>query len=268
MTDEPEDVDRVVDVEDVMAIEPLGSKGDEVGRDPSLDDELGRFDHGDHPVVGTCELCGREIHEGIVGHVCEDGFRHHRDGEQIAPVDEPKLVCDGGEPIEDATSQSDVPDYQTALEEGVVIEVGEGTPEQLEKAFEGFPGHSRRTWAHIDLVLPTAELERLMLELEETEHESVVSLIRVLTSIGLRRFFEQGTAEQVNVEVPEETWKRIRLEAAAGYQRGEDPERAFQDRMVETLPAYHNYLLEGSPPDEDPLTPGDLPIIRDEDDEE
>jgi len=58
---------------------------DEIGRDPGAD---GLFDHCGADVVGVCERCGHQIHEGVVGHGCEDGYREHRDGEGIEPVPE------------------------------------------------------------------------------------------------------------------------------------------------------------------------------------
>lgn len=249
--DEPEDVDRVVDVEDVLAIEPLGTKGDEVGRDPSLDDELGGFDHGDHPVVGTCELCGREIHEDITGHVCEDGFRHHRNGEQIAPVDEPGLICDGGEDVD----------------EPGLIYVGEGAPEDVREALEPIE-HRRGSWAEVAVRLPTAELERLLLEIEETDHDTVADFIRTLFWVRLTMQDHKRTQKtQVDVPVSEDAWRRVSLQATAWYQQGKDPEDAFHDAMTEMVPVAYNYIPKGSHPSVEPYTYRDLPIEADDDED-
>lgn len=61
--------------------------------DPETVEEIDFW--GDAPVVGICERCGHEIHgsdsEGVgpvIGHVCEDGFRQHRNGEDIRRVDD------------------------------------------------------------------------------------------------------------------------------------------------------------------------------------
>lgn len=75
----------VVDVTDLLDIDPVGTQPDEVGRDPANDDGSG-FDWGDAPVVGVCEACGREIHAGVTGHVCDGEWHDHRDGEGIREV--------------------------------------------------------------------------------------------------------------------------------------------------------------------------------------
>ncbi|PSP80156.1 hypothetical protein BRC81_02910 [Halobacteriales archaeon QS_1_68_20] len=72
---------RLITVTEMMAI----PEGDELGRDPETDDE---FDHGDADVVGRCRRCGANIHEDVVGHICEEGFRQHHDGAGILPVQE------------------------------------------------------------------------------------------------------------------------------------------------------------------------------------
>lgn len=46
----------------------------------------------DREVVAVCEYCGHEIREtpewaSVDGHVCEDGFRRHPDGEGIESVE-------------------------------------------------------------------------------------------------------------------------------------------------------------------------------------
>lgn len=72
---------RQIAVEDLMDIEPIGDRADEVGRRRD-----GAFEWS-VPVVGVCDHCGAEIHEKVTGHGCVDGFRDHRDGEGITEVD-------------------------------------------------------------------------------------------------------------------------------------------------------------------------------------
>jgi|GEM_PF-3295275 len=57
---------------------------DELGRDPESDEP---FDHCGADVIGVCQRCGHEIHEGVTGHGCSEGFRSHRDGEAIRAVE-------------------------------------------------------------------------------------------------------------------------------------------------------------------------------------
>ena len=175
----------------------------------------------------------------------------------------------GDESGDSATKQTsapeqtgDVPDRKTARQEGVVLEIGEGDPETVREDLRRLSAHRRGTYAEVSVLYPTAELERLLLEVEETGHDTVSDLIRTLVQVGLAEFFDASPAEQVDVEVSDDVWARARLDAAAAYQRGEDPETAFHNRMIETTPTHHNYVPEGSDPSVDPYTPDDLPIDR------
>lgn len=154
------------------------------------------------------------------------------------------------------------PDRERAGAEGLLISIGEGDPETVRETLGGRP-HRRGTWVNVNVVLSTAEVARILLEMEDTQHETVADFVRMGLWRLLAYFDTQvGTDVQHDIPVPDEVWERAKLRAAHGYQRGDEPEQAFYSAMNDYLNTPPNYVRAGSPPSEDPLTHWDLPIDR------
>lgn len=192
--------------------------------------------------------------------------------------DGPEAVTDGGEAVtaddgDESAEESDdrfgyaIPDVETAQDEATVLYLDEGDTEAVREQLDDLGGHRRDTYGLVEVLLPTAEIERILLEMEDTNHDTVAGFLRGGLAWMFNYFDGQLDEARTQVDVPisEAAWERARLDAAASYQRGKDRDLAFWDTMAEHGPHHNNYHIEGAGPSEEPLGPDDLPVVEDAD---